>query len=253
LLAVSDCREVKALKALIARWPLPRHSGLPSGQPAAGQRCPAATWCLSHTRPSEAAALSTNGAIVQKLEGEQATYAAFVDGLGEQSVVHLACHGLARPDQPLDSHVLMANDERLTIRGMLVTTRLRGVRVCFLSACDTAVSGQVLPHEVVAMPSAMLQLGSAGVAAAQWLVGDVTAAVLALRFYQLWQPPLAPAGAFAQAQRWLRTATRSEVSAMLRQSYSTVDGIGEMIAELPLRTVPFAAAVDWAAFSYFGG
>jgi hypothetical protein len=62
--------------------------------------------------------------------------------------------------------------------------RLWGARLYFLSACDSGVAGTAAPQEVVALPSALIQLGAAAVIASQWPVSYTTAAVLALRFYQ---------------------------------------------------------------------
>jgi CHAT domain-containing protein len=124
--------------------------------------------------------------------------------------------------------------------------------LCFLSACDSGVAGTAAPQEVVALPSALIQLGAAAVIASQWPVSDAIAAILALRFYQACGEGTPPAPAFAQAQRWLFTATRTQISALLRtQAEEAIDG-GGLIADLPLVRVPFANVQDWAAFTYTG-
>ncbi|MFE5894733.1 CHAT domain-containing protein [Streptomyces sp. NPDC056462] len=200
----------------------------------------------------EGAVLATRADRADVLEGEHAALTSVINAISEQSILHFACHGLASPHRPLDSYLLLAGDEQLTIETLVMNTRLPAVRLAVLSACDTAVVGDVVPHEVVAMPSALIQLGAAAVIAAQWPVSDTTAAVFATRFYELWRPGTQPADAFASAQRWMRTARRSEVSALLRRNAPDLDGIGDLIAELPLARAPFGSPIHWATFSYTG-
>ncbi len=186
------------------------------------------------------------------LEGEDATLLTVVNALSERSVLHFACHGLATPQEPLNSYLLLANNEQLTIDRLILNARLPMVRLAVLSACDTAVVGEVVPHEVVSMPSALIQLDAAAVIAAQWPVADTTASVFSARFYELWDVQTEPTDAFAATQRWLRTAQRGQISALLRRCAPDLDDLGELIAEIPLRQVPFSSPVDWAAFSYSG-
>jgi CHAT domain-containing protein len=102
------------------------------------------------------------------------------------------------------------------------------------------------------LPSTLIQLGAAAVVASQWPVSDAAAAVLAVSFYHAYGNGVPPATAFAQAQRWLRTASRSEISTLLRNHASNVTELGQLIADLPLVRIPFARAQDWAAFIYTG-
>jgi len=241
---------------------VPSSTALAATSSAAAQRHNTNTLAVINPQPTnaaplrwaraEAAAVATRAGQVEVLEGEDATLVAVVHALSERSVLHFACHGLAAPQEPLNSYLLLADDEQLTIDRLILNARLPLVRLAVLSACDTAVVGEVVPHEVVAMPSALIQLGAAAVIAAQWPVADTTAAVFAARFYELWDERTEPADAFAAAQRWLRTAQRGQISALLRRCASDLDDLGELIAELPLRQVPFSSPVDWAAFSYSG-
>ncbi|WP_406256798.1 CHAT domain-containing protein [Streptomyces chartreusis] len=86
------------------------------------------------------------------------------------------------------------------------------------------------------MPVRSSSSGPQQMIAAQWPVGDTTAAVFAARFYELWRPGTQPADAFASAQRRLSTPSRSEISAL---SAPDLDGFGELIADLPLARAPF--------------
>lgn len=200
----------------------------------------------------EAAALRAQTGNLTRLTGPNATTADVLREMPNHTTLHFSCHGNAYLNQPLDSYLALAEHAKLTIGTLTDEGRLWGARLCFLSACDSGVAGTTAPQEVVALPSTLIQLGAAAVVASQWPVSDVAAAVLAVRFYQACGDGLPPATAFAQAQRWLRTATRSEVSSLLRRHGSDVPDLGRLIADLPFVRTPFSHARDWAAFTYTG-
>ena len=200
----------------------------------------------------EEAALRAQPAPLTRLAGQDATTYAVLRAMPNHTILHFACHGTAYLNRPLDSYLALAEHAKLTMQTLTDEGRLWGARLCFLSACDSGVAGTAAPQEVVALPSALIQLGAAAVIASQWPVNDAAAAVLALRFYQLRGQGMSPATAFAHAQRWLRTATRSQISALLRSKADDVTGIGALIADLPLVRLPFANVQDWAAFTYTG-
>ncbi|MEU9342327.1 CHAT domain-containing protein [Streptomyces sp. NPDC048278] len=128
-------------------------------------------------------------------------------------VVHLACHGKVDLVEPLNSHLLLAGTDQLTLRDLL-TVRLRlRLRLAVLSACETSVPGGRLPDEVVSLPTGLLQAGVAGVLASLWEVTDVATAMLMTEFYRRWRHTdgvTSPSEALAGAQVWLRDTTNSE-------------------------------------------
>lgn len=124
--------------------------------------------------------------------------------LPEASVAHFACHGRTDWREPLRSGLLLAHDELLTVQDLL-DLRLPGARLAVLSACETGIPGTELLDEVVALPSAFLQAGYAGVVASLWSVYDRSTSLLMSRFYALWrQECLRPAVALRRAQLWMR-------------------------------------------------
>jgi hypothetical protein len=142
------------------------------------------------------------------LGGGEATFLSFEWEAPHADVLHLACHGFARLDSPLDSGLLLAGGQ-VTLRRLL-TLRLR-VRLAVLSACETAMPGTELPDEVVALPTGLLQAGVAGVVASQWAVPDRATAMLMAEFYRRWWwERMAPPIALATAQVWLRDTTNAE-------------------------------------------
>jgi CHAT domain-containing protein len=138
----------------------------------------------------------------------EATFLSFEREAAQADVLHLACHGFAALERPLDSGLILA-DGRVTLR-RLMELSLR-VRLAVLSACETAQPGIELPDEVVALPTGLLQAGVAGIVASQWAVPDRATAMLMAEFYRRWrQDQQAPAAALRSAQCWLRDTTTAE-------------------------------------------
>jgi tetratricopeptide (TPR) repeat protein len=143
------------------------------------------------------------------LPGAQATAQAVLVGLADVSVLHAVCHGIADTSRPLESALLLAGDDRLTVADLMAGDHSLDLAV--LSACETAVPGQTLPDEMLGLPSGLLQAGSSAVIAALWAVKDRATAELMTRFYELWRAGnLHPADALRAAQRWLRDSGHHE-------------------------------------------
>src|SRR5262249_37372943 len=160
----------------------------------------------------EASAAAGHFTDVQMLVGEQATRATVFDGLTGHSVAHLAVHGRAYPRTPLDSALVLAHDERISLRDLL-PHQLPATRLAVLSSCDTSAVGLERPDEVVALPTGFLPAGACGVIGALWQVPDDSASVLMVRFYQLWRATdgVEPAEALRRAQIWLRDCTNADL------------------------------------------
>jgi CHAT domain-containing protein len=141
--------------------------------------------------------------------GPAATVGNVAAALRRADVVHLACHGLADFAVPLESGLLLADQDVLRLRDLLALS-LR-VRLAVLSACETAIPGTDLPDEVVALPTGLLQAGVAGIVASLWAVPDTATAMLMTEFYRQWRwDGLAPATALRGSQQWLRDTTNAE-------------------------------------------
>ena len=177
------------------------------------------------------------------LAREKATNEAVRAALHEADVVHFSCHGSNNWQSPLDSGLLMADDETgnnvmLTVRDLL-DLGLAGGRLATLSACETGIVGTNLPDEAVALPSALLQAGYGGVAASLWSVSDISAAMLMEHFYAGWrhkgEHQLSPAEALRAAQRW-----RGTQRTMKKPSTSSTTG-----KELSGVRMPEATAINF--------
>ena len=196
------------------------------------------------------------------LHHEQATRSAMQELLPQHTVLHFSGHGFAQLDSPLDSGLVLANDEVLTLRD-LFDLKLPGIRLAILSACETGLPGTQLPDEVVSLPTGLLQAGVAGVVASLWSVADISTMMLLVSFYNFWQEEnLAPAAALCQAQQWLRDTTNGEKlayfkglmqdSSVSKIPASTIDYLYKSLILSRPDARDFAHPFHWAAFNYIG-
>jgi CHAT domain-containing protein/tetratricopeptide (TPR) repeat protein len=201
------------------------------------------------------------------LADAQATRHAVRAAIPKADVVHFSCHGRNNWESPLESGLLMADDESgtqvlMTVRDLLDLGQAGG-RLATLSACETGLVGMDLPDEVVALPSALLQAGFGGVTASLWAVADISTALLMEHFYRRWrEDELSPAEALRAAQRWVRDTTNREKAeycqrdgAALSRTRMPEDADVTFFTEAMSRDLDgrdFAHPFWWAAF-YFTG
>lgn len=188
-----------------------------------------------------------------RLSGRKATRAAVVAAMPDYDILHFACHGYADAYRPLESSLIMADGELLTL-GDVLEQRLDGTRLAVLSACETAFPGLDLPDEVVSLPSGLLQAGAAGVVGSLWPVNDVCTALLMVRFYQLWrQDGCEPAEALRRAMQWVRDTTNADKLAAFPEIEELAAPPGPPAVQAFWAS---ARAHDhphyWAAFTYTG-
>ncbi|WP_437323208.1 CHAT domain-containing protein [Sorangium sp. So ce381] len=209
----------------------------------------------------EAAAAQFAVEDVTRMVGEECRRDEVLAAIARAHVCHFSCHGMNNWNEPLQSGLLMANDEVLTVEALFALPGQRA-RLAVLSACETGIVGTGVPNEVVALPSAFLQAGFAGVVASLWPVYDISASLLMGRFYELWRSErLAPAVALRRAQIWLRDLTNRELAAYLerlvpelapRMSRETAEALHLRALLQDPETLSFADPVHWAAFYVTG-
>jgi CHAT domain-containing protein len=194
------------------------------------------------------------------LRHEEATHTRVLDALDDASILHLSCHGTTDWSNPLDSGLLLANDELLTVR-QLMERKLAGGRLGSLSACETGMVGANIPDEMVMLPTALLQAGFAGILASLWSIPELSTALLMDRFYAQWATDgVEPGAALRNAQRWLRDVTASELAERFRVDSDAADddhrdALRDMWLEFAAMEPderPYSHAVHWAAFTLTG-
>lgn len=182
---------------LLTGGPAPRYRGIDEGVlvlAAPDAHTPSVT--------REAHALARLLPDARILVGDTATSRELTAGLPGPGVVHIACHGLYRADNPLfsalrlaDRWITAAEISELDFSGALVT----------LSACESGRPGRGTA-EPVGLAWALLAAGAGGVVVSQWVVHDEATVGLMGEFYHQLTNGLRPALALRQAQ----LATASE-------------------------------------------
>jgi CHAT domain-containing protein len=145
--------------------------------------------------------LTDAGAHADALTGEHAQLATFNAAAPGYDVLHLACHGLFRADNPMfsalklhDGWLTAADAMQLDLENALVT----------LSACESGRATVILGDEVVGLPRAFLSAGAATVLVSLWIVQDETTATLMAHWYQGLRERMGPAAALRAAQQALK-------------------------------------------------
>jgi CHAT domain-containing protein len=123
---------------------------------------------------------------------------------------HFSCHGGFNPDNPLESALLLANKEPLTL-GEIFELRLNKCRLITLSACETGlIDLNSISDEYIGLPSGFLFAGSPSVVSSLWTVNDLSTSFLMIKLYEILfdenQQVSVPV-ALKQAQNWLQNLT----------------------------------------------
>jgi len=133
--------------------------------------------------------------------GEAASVNRFRENSGQASIIHLACHGQFRHDNPTfsslqlsDNRITAADVARLKFNHALVT----------LSACESGRGKSVAGDEILGLPRAFLGAGASSVLVGLWLVHDKTAAEFMAGWYQKLQAGQARVQALRDMQRITR-------------------------------------------------
>ena len=131
---------------------------------------------------------------------EAATVAEVRRAAADADLLHLACHGQFRPDNPLFS-TLRLGDGWLTV-GDAYELDLRCSLVT-LSACETGLSAVSPGEELLGLARGFFSAGTASLMVSLWTVDDSSTAELMTAVYDGLRAGLGPADALAAAQRQL--------------------------------------------------
>ena len=196
------------------------------------------------------------------LANDQATEDNVRQAMTAYDVLHFSTHGKADFEQPLQSGLLMANDDTLSLEEVF-KLRFDKARLAILSACETGLPSDLsMLDEVVSLPSGLLQAGVPGVIGSLWAVNDMSTAMLMAQFYEYWRVDgLSPQEALRQAQIWLRDSTTDDKkerfkdfvdSQAARMGTETAKTFYNKIGWDDDEARVFESPVYWAAFTYTG-
>jgi len=128
-----------------------------------------------------------------------------------QDVLHFATHGVALPDHPLDSFLVLTPSPRCrdTLTARQVTLLSLRADLVVLSACQTGL-GRATADGMIGLARAFLAAGARTVVMSQWSVSDVATAALMEAFYRAYVGGADKATALQRAMREVRAAFPDE-------------------------------------------
>ena len=112
--------------------------------------------------------------------GKRSTFSAFQENALKADLIHLACHGQFRPDNPMFSSLHLA-DGWVTVRDV-TASRLKAQLVT-LSACETGLNEIFAGEELLGLARGFLSAGARSLVLSLWTVNDEATARLMADFY----------------------------------------------------------------------
>jgi CHAT domain-containing protein len=190
------------------------------------------------------------------LSGNVATKERVVEKIPGWTYLHFSCHGIYNWKDVMNSGLVLANHDILTLSEIISGLDLDTARLVTLSACETGMTDiQQSPDEFIGLPTGFLQAGAAGVVSTLWAVNDVATSLLIKHFYRKHlKEELPPDQALRSAQLWLRGATRKD----LGETYKSIDRMShheayrELVMDGDLGDKPYVNPYYWAAFTFTG-
>ena len=137
--------------------------------------------------------------------GKDATFENYLGNAPKFDILHLACHGQFRPDNPMFSSLHLA-DGYVTVRD-ICSQKLKAELVT-LSACETGLNKIFAGDEILGLARGFLTAGAASLIVSLWTVNDAAAAVLMQNLYREIQRGHTPAASLRMAQ--LNSIARGE-------------------------------------------
>ncbi|KAG8927782.1 hypothetical protein FRC02_007767 [Tulasnella sp. 418] len=120
---------------------------------------------------------------VDVLLGEKATHQAVLNGLGDHSWVHFACHASQKVGDPFNSRFHL-HDESLTLLNIM-EARPEEAQFAFLPACHSAaVVGNIRPHEAINLANSLQFVGFRSVIGTMYAMADIDGPLLSEHVYK---------------------------------------------------------------------
>lgn len=166
---------------------------------------------LAYARAEVAAVEQIFAGHCVRYEGAEVTQRQLLDAAesGDYDIIHLACHGEFRDEQPLDSGIDLADGARFTARDFM-RSRLR-CNLAVLSACETGLGQRRSGDELIGLTRAVLYAGAASVLVTLWKVDDLSCSYFMQSFYSALVSGPSKVQAVRIAQLAVKSATVRDV------------------------------------------
>ena len=184
----------------------------------------------------------------------KATLERFLKLHPKYSIWHFSCHGHYDWQDPLNSHLALANEEILTLANIIDELDVSTTRLVTMSACVTGLTDiYEWANEYIGLPVGFLQAGIPAIISTLWPVDDHSTSLLMDRFYyNHFVNRMTLSQALRQAQLWLRDATRKELGdyCIFREAHNMY--LKTVLARGNLDDKPYSHPYYWAAFIFTG-
>lgn len=130
--------------------------------------------------------------------GKDAKFSVFTDNAADFGLLHIACHGQFRPENPMFSSLHLA-DGWITVRD-IVSQKLNAELVT-LSACETGLNKIFAGDEILGLARGFLSAGANSLVLSLWTVSDAATTRLMKNFYKNLQRGATASASLAGSQR----------------------------------------------------
>ncbi|MBN2223639.1 MAG: CHAT domain-containing protein [Deltaproteobacteria bacterium] len=156
------------------------------------------------------------GSIMEKADiylGDRATETRGKKSFAKYSIIHLACHGMFNPTDPLSSALFLSpdglNDGMLKVNE-LFGLYLPGTSLVVLSACETGLSHVMKGDELIGLSRGFIFSGTPSLVVTLWEVADDSTAALMRQFYRNLKEGMDKPESLRQSMLWLRSQPEYE-------------------------------------------
>lgn len=196
----------------------------------------------------------------QAITGANATKVRIQQLLPKAQLIHLATHGLLDDIRQLGIPGAVAlspsdDDNGFLTAGEIYDMKLKAELVV-LSACSTG-QGKITGDGVIGLSRCLIAAGVKSVIVSLWSVGDLSTALLMVKFYQIFLQGVAATVALNDAQRWLLGVTKTELSVWLKTNEKFFDAtlrtnLRRRLHQLDDNAKLFQHPRHWAPFCAIG-
>jgi CHAT domain-containing protein len=193
----------------------------------------------------------------KQLLNDQFTLPNIQQQLPNHRILHIASHGIFRPNSLDYSYILLGNQKRWSIAALDQDAQLfQNLHLITLSACQTGLSDRDKNGmEIAGMSHAFLSKGAKAINASLWSIDDASTAILMQQFYQNLTQNQSKAQALQSAQLHLLRTPRSQLITELSRSTDTrwtFESPNTPTPSTPVKTRDYSHPYYWAAFTLIG-
>lgn len=176
--------------------------------------------------------------------------------LPKHRILHIASHGIFRPNSLDYSYILLGNQQRWSIADLDQDAQLfQNLHFITLSACQTGLSDRDKNGmEIAGMSHAFLSKGAKAINASLWSIDDASTAILMQQFYRNLTQNQSKAQALQNAQLHLLRTPRSQLLTELTRSIETRFTFESRPSPstAPIQPRDYSHPYYWAAFTLIG-